>query len=299
MLQRSADLFGPGLHEKGLEFVVDLAPELPARLFGDPQRLAQVLDTLLGNAVKFTARGHVRLAVREVPAADRQKCVLRFSVHDSGIGIDAARCAELFTAHTGADHSMTHHRGGSGPGLAVCKRLVELMGGRIGVESRPGQGSDFWFTIALQRVGAAAVGTGAPAEVAGLRVLLVDEGSAGGRVIEAQLRAWQVSFARTGDALGAAHQIELARRSGPPYDLVLLNWQPWDVDGLREMMRRHATKDAATRIPVIAIQTDSGREAKNRAVGCAQLDAVLVKPVLAAPLLGVLRLALARRAAPA
>lgn len=295
-LQRTADLFGGSIQHKGLEFVLDLAPDLPPRLIGDVLRLSQVLSILVGNAMRFTRQGHVRVAVRELPVADPRSCMLRFSVLDSGLGIDPARCSTLFDGPAQTDRASGRRAGGRGPGLAICDRLVDMMGGRIGVESTPGRGSDFWFTARLQRTDMAAGDTPAAADVAGLHVLLVHGGSATGRVIEAQLRAWQVDVARSGDALGAARQIERMQGIHASFDLVLLDWQASDVDGLRELMQQHAKKDAATRMPLMALLTDCSRDAQNRALGCAQVDALLVKPVLASPLLTVLRQACARRA---
>jgi CheY-like chemotaxis protein len=298
MLQRNVDLFGAGIQHKGLECVVDLAPELPTRLVGDGRRLSQVLDRLVGNALKFTEQGHLRIAVRELPTADPRRCALRFSVHDSGIGIGPERCAELFDAQVQVGKPIAGRHGGAGSGLATCRQRVEMLGGRIGVESVPGKGSDFWFTVELQRTGFADPGPPAPTDVAGLRVLLVDDGSAAGRVIEARLRAWQVVVAGSASALAAARQIEQARDRRAGFDLVLVHWRAQDVDGLRELMRQHGARDATKSTPLIAMLTDGSRDAQNRAVGGAPVDAVLVKPVLAAPLLGLLRKTLALRGRP-
>lgn len=297
-LQAVVDLYGARVQDKGLEFVVDLAPELPLRLFGDARRLTQVLSQLVDNALRFTTQGHIRIAVRELPAVDGRHCLLRFSVHDSGRGIDPAHCAELFPSRDQLTSQTDRSGGASGRGLPLCRQLVETMGGRIGVESAPGQGSDFWFTAELQRIGVASGGRpAAAADVAGLRVLLVDGGSSTGRVIEAQLRAWQVAVARSANALGAARQIERLRHTPECFDLVLLDWQASDVDGLRELMQGLGRKDAAAPAPPTVMLTDRSRDAQNRAVGGVQVDAVLVKPVLAAPLLAALRQAVQARAA--
>jgi CheY-like chemotaxis protein len=131
-----------------------------------------------------------------------------------------------------------------------------------------------------------------------MRVLLVEDFTDAGRVIEAQLQNWKVHVTRSNNATGALRQIELSRRSGPGFDLLLLDWQDAQVDALRTLMRCLNNSDTARRLPLIALPTADSREAQNRAIGCARIDTVLVKPVLAAPLLGLLRKAMARRARP-
>lgn len=281
-LQRTVDLFAASVHHKRLEFVVDLAPALPARLVGDVKRLSQVINKLVGNALKFTERGHVRLVVRELPAASADRCAMRVSVQDSGSGIELGRSADPF---------------GGGLGLAICKRLVEMMGGRIGVESAPGQGSEFWFTIDLPRADPAPAAPADAAGIAGLRVLLVHDDSGSGRVIEAQLHAWQVQVLRCDDARGAMGRIEQSSQAGSPIDVVLLDWRGSEVDALRAMMKLLNGPDNAGHGPLVVLLTQASRGAHNRAIGGARVDTVLVKPVLAAPLLAVLHQAISRRAA--
>ncbi len=297
-LQRTADLFSASVYQRRLEFVVDLAPTVPTHLVGDAQRLSQVINNLVGNAVKFTERGHVRLAVREQPSTDPLQCKLRISVQDSGIGIDPLRCADLFNAFTQADGSIGRRFGGTGLGLAICKRLVEMMGGRLGVESAPGQGSEFWFVITLPRSEVEPAESAEPKGVAGLRVLLVEDFTDAGRVIEAQLQTWKVLTARSSNANRALRLIERARHSGTDFDLLLLEWQDSQVDALRGLIRCLNDNNATRRLPLIALLTPDSRDAQNRAIGCARVDTVLVKPVLAAPLLEVLRKAAARRSTP-
>ena len=135
---------------KGLELNCAVAPEVPTQLCGDPGRLCQILTNLVSNAIKFTHSGKV--AIRVTPEQETAADVLvRFEIQDTGIGIPPETQAELFHAFMQADDSMTRKYGGTGLGLAICRQLVECMGGRIGVESTPGQGSRFWFTVQLAR----------------------------------------------------------------------------------------------------------------------------------------------------
>ena len=136
--------------EKGLELLFDIGTDVPTALVGDPMRLGQVLGNLLSNAVKFTAQGEVTVAIhREADSAERTW--LRFEVRDTGIGLSAEQCGKLFRAFTQADSSTSRKYGGTGLGLTICKRLVDLMGGEIGVDSTPGVGSTFHFRVPLRR----------------------------------------------------------------------------------------------------------------------------------------------------
>jgi len=287
-VQRVVDVFAARIDQKGLDFVVDLPPELPARLIGDPLRLSQVLNNLVGNAVKFTGTGHIHLVVRALPASVPGQCALRFSVQDTGIGIDPAHRDALFEAFTQADGSITRRFGGSGLGLAICKRLVEMMGGQIGVDSVHGQGSEFWFTIELPTL---EEGNGTHARaIADLRVLLVDGGSVAGYVIESQLQAWKVDVMRCAQPLYALERIDRARRAGCPFDVLLIDWRAADADGIRALMRMlpRPSTDEPHALRVLAMVTAFGRDSMARTLAEDPPDSVLLKPVLASPLLEAL-----------
>ncbi|MBK8768262.1 MAG: response regulator [Burkholderiaceae bacterium] len=287
-VQRVVDVFAARIDQKGLDFVVDLPPELPDRLIGDPLRLSQVLNNLVGNAVKFTGTGHIHLVVRALPASASGQCALRFSVHDTGIGIDPAHRAALFEAFTQADGSITRRFGGSGLGLAICKRLVEMMGGQIGVDSVHGQGSEFWFTIELPTL-EGGDRTQARA-VADLRVLLVDGGSVAGHVIESQLQAWKVDVMRCAQPLYALERIDRARRAGCPFDVLLIDWREADADGIRALMRMlpQPSADDSHTLRILTMVTAFGRDGMARTLAEHPPDSVLLKPVLASPLLEAL-----------
>ena len=284
-VQRVVDVFAARIDQKGLEFVVDLPPDLPPRLIGDPLRLSQILNNLVGNAVKFTASGHIHLIVRTESATGPGRCALRFAVHDSGIGIDPAHRAALFEAFTQADGSITRRFGGSGLGLAICKHLVEMMGGQIGVDSEHGQGSEFWFTVELPT--AAEPARTDYRSVSNLRVLLVDGGSVAGQVLESQLQAWKVDVVRCAQPLYALERIDRARRAGCPFDVLLIDWRADDAEGVRALMRMLPQPNfgETRRLRVIAMVTAFGRDSMARLLVDDPPDAVLLKPVLASPLL--------------
>jgi signal transduction histidine kinase len=172
MLSGAFEMVNGRAREKGLELVLD-TDHLPARLRGDPTRLAQALINLLANAVKFTDKGWVRLRA-ELLGEEAGHMVVRFEVQDTGEGIALERQGALFTAFEQADSSTTRRHGGTGLGLALTRHLAQMMGGEVGMRSTPGQGSTFWFTARLQDA-AQAGDLAAPVPMQGLRVLLVDD----------------------------------------------------------------------------------------------------------------------------
>ncbi len=236
-LQRTADVFAARMSQKGLDFVVDLPPELPVHWEGDALRLSQVLNNLVGNAVKFTEAGHVHVVVRELPGTPAEPGLLRFSVHDSGIGIDESKQARLFNAFMQADNSITRRFGGTGLGLTICQRLVKLMGGEIGMTSAPGHGSEFWFTVKLHRPADAVAPALLGPSVANLRVLLVDGESLAHRVNLAQLLAWEVRVTLAANARAALKHIQEGLRSADPFDAVLLDGQQLNLHQQRVLSR--------------------------------------------------------------
>jgi signal transduction histidine kinase len=163
-------------HEKGLEFLAHAAPGLPEVLLGDPLRLGQILTNFVNNAVKFTEQGEIRLEIEQVERTG-EKVQLKFSVRDTGSGHDQGTVGETVPAIHAGDMSTTRKHGGTGLGLTICRRLVELMGGRIWLESEAGVGSTFYFTIWVGVGSATGTGKIVPDKLAQLRVLVVDDNS--------------------------------------------------------------------------------------------------------------------------
>ena len=276
LLEDVAELIAEKASGKGLELIVSAATDVPDNLIGDALRLEQVLLNLANNAVKFTERGEVEIRVR-LQQRLASGVELRFEVRDTGIGIPAEQGAKLFQSFQQADSSTTRRYGGTGLGLAISKRLVELMGGQIGVDSVPGQGSTFWFSV---RLGLDSCRPARERKVfvpGNLKVLLVDDNEQAREVV-AELIG-QLGFKYTASACGseALTEIERADAAGQPFDVVLLDWKMPGMDGiaLAHEIRHHALRQAPLLLMVTAYDRD---EALPRARE-AGISEVLTKPV--------------------
>jgi two-component system sensor histidine kinase/response regulator len=276
-------------HAKGLELAFDVAADIPDDLIADPGRLRQVIVNLVGNAVKFTERGEVVVRVGIEGAAPSQDCgqdnptqsvVLHFAVRDTGIGIPAEKLRVIFEAFAQADGSTTRRYGGTGLGLTISTRLVELMGGRLWVESEPGQGSTFHFTahFGVQPTTANA----RPVRLRGLSVLVVDDNTTNRIILADMAHGWGLRPAAAVGAAEAQSALEHAAAAGEPFALVLLDAMMPDVDGftLAERIRAHPTL-AATAIVMLSSAGRAGDAARCRALGVPYLT----KPVKPSELL--------------
>ena len=268
-LNQLADLFSWRAAERGLELVIWSAPDVPANLLGDPLRLSQILVNLVGNALKFTASGHIELRVERAHAggatADTTDTTdtlpapgalaLRFTVEDSGLGISDEQQARLFQAFAQADASTTRLYGGTGLGLAISQQLVRKMGGVISVDSEPGVGSSFSFTVQLQP---AADQTPqlqpVPAPALGKRVLVADDSEASRHMLTIQLRA--LGLRTRAVASGAA---AVAAMQQEKYDLLLIDADMPDLDGI-ETLRRIADDADLAAVPAVLMITAYARE---------------------------------------
>jgi signal transduction histidine kinase/DNA-binding response OmpR family regulator len=231
-LHDAIELLAGRAQSRGLELLcaVDLA--VPEVLEGDPVRLRQVLTNLIGNAIKFTERGEVSVAVRVTEEA-ADAVMLKVEVRDTGIGIPDAVQRRLFLPFSQADTSTTRRFGGTGLGLAICRQLTELMGGRIGVVSEPDHGSTFWFTVRLARSGASLAPPGIPPEaLRGLRVLVVDDNATNRRILREQLGGWGLSVEEAAGGAAALECLRAAAAGGRRHDLVLLDMQMPEISGL-------------------------------------------------------------------
>ncbi len=263
-------------HEKGLEFLVHVAPGIPEHLVGDPVRLGQVLTNCVNNAVKFTERGEIRLTIEQVERTGA-KVQLKCSVRDTGIGMTREQAARLFQPFTQADMSTTRTHGGTGLGLTICRRLVELMGGRIWLESEPGVGSTFYFTVWLGVSSVAGPRQVVPSRLTELRVLVVDDNAAAREILQEPLATVvrRVDTVATGkDAIAAIKDHD----PDDPYDVVFMDWRMPGMDGLQAS--RHIKNDETlSRQPAIVLVTAFGREEVREEAERLQLDGFLVKPI--------------------
>jgi two-component system sensor histidine kinase/response regulator len=263
-------------HDKGLEFIAHVAPGIPEHLLGDPLRLGQILTNCVNNAVKFTERGEIRLDIEQVERAG-DNVQLKFSVRDTGIGMTGEQAAKLFQPFTQADMSTTRKHGGTGLGLTICRRLVELMGGQIWLDSEPGVGTTFYFTVWLGVGDAKGPGKIVPAKLRALRVLVVDDNAAAREVLREPLSTVvsRVDAVASGkEAITAIRQQDTTE----PYDIVFMDWRMPGMDGLQAS--RHIKGDETLRQhPAIVLVTAFGREEVRDEAERLDLDGFLLKPV--------------------
>jgi PAS domain S-box-containing protein len=258
---------------KGLALAIDTAADVPAWIEGDPTRLRQILLNLLSNAVKFTERGSIAVRVLRDPGAPGSQ--LRFEVTDTGLGIAPERRHLLFQHFSQLDRSITRRFGGTGLGLAICKRLAEAMGGIIGVDSEPGRGSTFWFTIRSSEIAAPAIaadGAGTAAR-ASARILVADDVHMNQILVEALLKAAGHEVVLVGNGAEAVEAVQ-AR----DYDLVLMDMEMPVMDGISATLAIRSLGERVRDIPIVALTANAMAEeiARCRAAG---MNAHIAKPI--------------------
>jgi PAS domain S-box-containing protein len=297
-VESTAELLAQRAQAKGIELAYRIHPEVPHFLHGDPDRLRQVLTNLLGNAVKFTEHGEVLLDVL-LERATRDGITLRFSVRDTGIGIEAKALPMLFHAFTQADGSTTRKYGGTGLGLAIVKQLVELMHGEVHVESAPGVGSMFWLRVPFQP-SRATRGESAIVrprfELAGVRVLVVDDNASCRNILQEQLVSWQMQPETAASGAEALEYLRRAAAANQPFSIALIDRHMPGMDGLalaREI--RRVPNLTATRLILL---TSIAQYIDTRNWSQFGIEAHLAKPVREERLLEALSQALAGPAKP-
>ena len=246
-----ATLFAARAQSMHVELVCFVPLDLPSGVIGDPTRLRQVLNNILGNALKFTEEGEVVVRVRALDE-DEDSVRLLFEVDDTGIGMTEEQLTRLFSPFSQADGSTTRRYGGTGLGLAISKQLVELMGGEIGADSEHGDGSTFWFTIPYEKQHNAVDGRDAY-DLAGVRVLAVDDNETNLQIIRHFLDAWGLASATVTDGYKALDELHHAREERQPYEIAIIDMQMPGIDGLELGQRIKADPEIAdTRLLMIS-----------------------------------------------
>ena len=291
LLSRSAAVIAPQVRAKGLEVIAWCDPQVPLAVRADAGRIRQVLTNLLGNALKFTSEGEIVAHASLEEQSDHGGAVLRFEVADTGIGIEPEALPALFDPFAQADTSTTRRYGGTGLGLAISKQLVDLLGGWLGVDSVPGQGSTFWFTVPVEHADGLSEAVDA-VEFAGARALVVDDNETNRTILVAQLASWGMEADATDSPDDALKLLAAAADEGRPYALALLDFHmPGGMDGVELAGAIRARQQlAATRLILL---TSMGEPVSPSEAG---VDGALTKPVNASQLHDEIAAVMARSA---
>jgi PAS domain S-box-containing protein len=273
-IDNTLDLLAAQAHSKGLELASFIRPEVPIQVLGDPGRLRQVINNLVGNAVKFTNEGEVVVTVSKVSELP-EKVTLNFEVRDTGIGIDPAAQSRLFEAFRQADGSTTRKYGGTGLGLAISKRLVHLMHGQIRVESTPGQGSTFWFHADFEKQPVTAKAL--RQDLANLKVLIVDDNATNREILIHYTRDWKMESFCASNGKQAMEMLQTAAVAGDPFELAILDMQMPEMDGFMLAQAIKANPNISkTRLIML---TSLGNHLDAEEMKGAGIEACVLKPV--------------------
>ena len=269
-----ADLLSPKASGQGIELVLHYHPDAPRYLVGDAGRIRQVIVNLAGNAIKFTKEGHVLIEVQAMPS-EGDESVVKVSVHDTGIGMEKATRDRMFESFSQADASTTRMFGGTGLGLAISKQLVEVMGGEIGVESVPGVGSVFWFTLRLPRTEPTVSGPVPEVDLSHLRVLAVDDLEVNRRILSEQLGSLGMRPEVAASGPEALECLRAGVASNDPHAIAVVDYQMPGMDGAQ---LGHAIKaDESIADTVLVLLTSSGQRGDARRLGEAGFAGYLSK----------------------
>ena len=296
VMDHLANLIGLKIEDQGLELLFDVDPEMPTALIGDPLRLGQILINLCSNAVKFTHRGEIVVKgewVRDAQGLGENEVELHFSVRDTGIGILPEQLDKMFKVFSQADASTTRKYGGTGLGLAISKNLVEMMNGRIWVESEYGKGSEFHFQVRFGlQTQARPKRMLSAEELAGMRILVVDDNASAREILSCMVSTFGIEVDLAKDGQMAQEMIRTAEKNQQAYNLVLMDWKMPGQDGVETI--RKIQDEHQAQLPAVVMVTAYGREdAMDEAERCGtDIKGVLTKPVTASVLLEAIGAAL-------
>ncbi len=276
VLEDVLEMIAGQAHRKGLECIGNLPPELPRQVRGDAMRLRQVMVNLLGNAVKFTERGEIRLSAT-VERRNVDSFQMVFEISDTGPGIPLENQDSIFNAFDQVDSSASRRFGGTGLGLAITGRLVDLMAGRIELESTPGNGTLFRLNIPLDVANNDITQPKPPEALVGLRILVVDDHPTNREILHNQVISWGMRNDNVDSAVKAIEYIRVAQAENDPYQIVLLDWHMPDMDGLE--LARNLTTDPSIRTPQLVLLSSTGFDSRSTIAKKASIAAHLQKPV--------------------
>jgi CheY-like chemotaxis protein len=273
-VEDACDLIAESAREKGVELTMHLAPDLPDIVNGDATRVRQVVTNLLSNAIKFTSTGEIRVTLRMLRSSD-DLIRVHFEVTDTGIGIAERRLEQMFAPFVQADDSTTRRFGGSGLGLAIVKQLTEMMSGDVGAESVLGEGSRFWFTVALERAEVSERGDAQSITLAGIRLLAVDDNSTNRRLIVQLGRRWDMYVTAVSSAQEALAQLREAAARQEPFQCAALDLHMPDTNGIE--LTEAIFRDETFPTPALVMLTSTADE--RREAHAAGIDVYMTKPV--------------------
>jgi two-component system sensor histidine kinase/response regulator len=275
-VEEATELLAESAQRKGLELLCYIPPNLPTKMRGDSMRLRQILNNLIGNAIKFTSQGEVVIRMILIEKTDT-KALLRFEVKDTGIGLAPEALSRIFNSFSQADGSTTRQFEGTGLGLAISKQLVGMMGGQIGVDSEPDKGSTFWFTVRLNSQTYSPQSTLSDRyDLIGRRVLVVDDNATNREMLQRQLTSWGVIVDTAEDGLIALQKLQTIHLN-IPYDLVILDRYMPEMDGLT-LARKIQTIDRLRGLPLVMLSS-VGQDESTQKTAAVGITCHLTKPV--------------------
>ncbi len=286
--EEAVELFAEPAANKGVELILDVDPDVPTSVVGDPGRLRQVLINLVGNAIKFTDAGEIVVWVSRMEKS-APGVMLRFEVADTGVGMSEQEQAQIFSTYSQVDSSTTRRHGGTGLGLAIARMLTQLMGGQIGVESDKGSGSKFWFTALFRESEGRALAPQPAGSLAGTTVAIIDDNRTNRVILERYLDSWGVRERSFEDGRQALRAIRDAAAEDDPFEVAIVDMMMPEMDGAA--VARDIRSDPKLKDMVVVLLTSAGRSEQP----VHGVDVELVKPIRPSQLFDVLQSLLAER----